>query len=248
MQNVIRFTATKLVNNKKEGILTPDADGYYDLCIGALNSFNSAGEYYTLKGAEELFNSSSAFMRRIANGCLEAEVDHPATKPGMTDKEYLHRILSIEKKNVCAHIREVRLQPMTNANGLVLIMGKVIPAGPHAQALRSALENKHQNVCFSIRALTSDYEQGRTRYRVLKYIQTFDWVSEPGISTANKWDAPALESINDRIILLSDLESIASNQTRSILSMEESSLSALSALESIRSAINTNTAPYYSQW
>lgn len=248
MQNVIRFTATKLINSKKEGILTPDADGYYDLCIGALNTFNSAGEYYTLKGAEELFTSSSTFMRRVANGCLKSEVDHPRFESGMSDKQYLERVLSIEGKNVCAHIREVYLKPISTANGMVLIMGKVKPTGPKGPALKEGLDNKHENVCFSIRALTSDYMQGNTRYRILKYIQTFDWVTEPGISTANKWDAPALESVNDKIILLSDLENIANNKPSKGFSLEEATTSARDALESIKSSINTNTVPFYSQW
>jgi len=248
MQNVIRFTATKLANTNKEGILKPDPDGYYELCIGALNSFNSAGEYYTLKGAEELFSSSSSFMRRIANGCLKSEVDHPRPEPGMTDKQYLERVLSIEQKNVCAHIKEIWLKPTSTSNGMVLIMGKVKPAGVKGPALKDALDNKHENVCFSIRALTSDYMQGSTRYRVLKYIQTFDWVTEPGISTANKWDAPALESLSDKIILLNDLKSIAHAKPMNGLSMEEANVSAIDALQSIQRSLNTNPVPFYSQW
>ena len=248
MQNVIRFTATKLINSKKEGILKPDADGYYELCIGALNVYNSAGEYYTLKGAEDLFSSSSSFMRRVANGCLKAEVDHPRMLAGMTDKEYLERVLSIEQKNVCAHIKEIWLVPTSTNGGMVLVMGKVKPAGVKGFALQEALDNKHQNVCFSIRALTSDYQQGGTRYRVLKYIQTFDWVTEPGISTANKWDSPALESIDDKIILLSDLERIAHHAPLKGVSMEESTQSAMDALQSIQRSLKTHKVPFYTQW
>ena len=201
MAGMVKFTATKLASKGKQGILEPDEDGYYTLVIGGLNVYNSAGEFYTLNGAKDLFEESNIFMRRVKNGCLKSEVGHPKRVPGMTDSQYMTRILTIEETNVCAHIKEVWLDfdfgknnPEYGSPELVAIMGKVKPAGTQGEALKKALENKSENVCFSIRSLTKDYEQNRQRYRVLFTIVAFDWVIEPGIAFANKWDAPGLES------------------------------------------------------
>lgn len=247
MAEMIRFTATKLSPDKR-GVLTPDANGYYEISIGALNTYNSAGEFYTLKGAEALFEQSSSFMRRINNGCLKSEVGHPKPTPGMSDNDFLRRVLSIEETNVCAHIKEVALKPVAGNNGLVLIIGKVKPAGPKGPALKEAFENGNENVCFSIRALTKDYRQGRTTYRVLHHIETFDWVTEPGIATSNKWDSPALETIGERIIAKRHLVELAREVSIQSISTESTRVSAVEALESFDRAINLGPVPYYSQW
>lgn len=247
MADTIRFTATKLSANKR-GVLSPDANGYYDICLGALNVFNSAGEYYTLKGAEELFQQSSSFMRRIANGCLKSEVDHPKPTPSMSDEDFLRRILSIDGNNVCAHIKEVRLEPVGGKDGLVLIMGKVKPAGPKGQPLKEAFENPDENVCFSIRALTKDYRVGRTNYRVLHHIETFDWVTEPGIHTANKWDSPSLETISEHIIAKRHLVNLVNIKPMGSVSLEASQASAIEALNSIERAVKLEPPPYYTKW
>jgi hypothetical protein len=215
----IKFTATKLTNTGKVGNLKPDADGYYELIIGGLNTFNSAGEYYTLNGAEELFKQSSIFMRRVSNGCLKGEVGHPKRQPGMSMDDYVSRILSIDEGNVCAHFKEVWLDtdfgkknPKFNNNALVAIMAKVKPAGPKADSLANSLSNSSENVCFSIRALTKDhYERGQT-YRVLQQIICWDNVAEPGISIANKWDSPSLESMNDIIVREHSLKRIINHE------------------------------------
>lgn len=203
----IKFSATKLTNTGKRGVLKPDEDGYYEMVIGGLNVFNSAGEYYTLKGAEQLFSASSIFMRRVKSGCLKAEVGHPKKLPSMAYREYVQRIFAIEETNICAHFKEIWLDPtygiknpQANNPNLVAIMAKVKPTGPKAAGLQAAFDNPHENVCFSIRAVTKDYFERGQCYRVLENIVTFDWVNEPGISIANKWDSPAMESMDIQVL------------------------------------------------
>ncbi len=224
---IVKYSATKLQSIGKNGILKPDENGYYDLVIGGLNAINSAGELYTLEGAKELFDRSSIFMRRISNGAVKSEVGHPKRLSGMTDDEFLHRIIRIEETNVCAHISDIWLNesfgrdnPRLGRPNLVAIMGKVAPAGPKGDALAKALENKKENVMFSIRALTQDNMIRSVNHRVLKAIFTFDWVTEPGIDIANKWDAPALESLDNMYITKAIVD--AARNSNSPIAMENS--------------------------
>lgn len=252
MASVVKFTATKLASTGKQGILKPDADGYYTMPIGALNAFNSAGEYYTLNGAKELFEQSSIFMRRIKNGCLKGETGHPKRLPGMSMDDYINRILTIDEKNVCCHFKEVWLDEQFGANNpefknprMVAIMGKVKPTGPHAASLKASFDNPSENVCFSIRALTRDYyERGQT-YRVLTSIVTWDNVNEPGLSNATKWSSPALESIGEQTIIRRNLESLVQNVDENIV-MESTKELAAEALS--RSFIEPVKSPLYLQW
>ena len=43
------ITSTRLRVQGKQGILKPDADGYYEMPIGAFNCVNSTDEIYTAK-------------------------------------------------------------------------------------------------------------------------------------------------------------------------------------------------------
>lgn len=202
------FSATKLPMLNKKGEIKPDADGYYELVVGGLNTFNNSGAwYYTIEGCRELFGPGSLLHRRIANGCLRAEVNHPRQKPGERDDAFMSRLLDIDMNNVCAHFKDIWLDenfgknnPFHKNPGLVAIMAKVKPVDPKGSILKQALENPHENACFSIRALADEaYQQGK-RIRVLKEIVTIDYVSEGGLLLASKWDSPACESIDNHSI------------------------------------------------
>lgn len=201
----LHFTSTRLVGKNKRGVIRPDEDGYYTLPVGALNTFNSAGEYYTAdgEGAANLFKSSSVFMRRVRAGALRAENGHPDYVTGMSDDEYLSRILEIRETNVVGHFKDIWLDedfgkkhPELDNPNLIAIMAKVIPSGEKAHVLRSSLENPHEETCFSIRSLTRDYVERGKRFKELKQIITFDMVNEPGIYIARKSFSPMLESRN----------------------------------------------------
>lgn len=217
--STVKFTSTKLAAIGKQGILTPDADGYYELVVGGLNTFNSAGEYYTLEGAKTLFEESSVFMRKIQKALLFGEYRHPAKTPDMTNDDYIRRILTVDEDNVICHFKDIwldenfgRNNPQHNNPQLVAIMAKLKPYGAKGYLLKESLENSNVNTCFSIRALTKDYYQKGQTYRVLTHICTFDGGStlEPGIMTSNKYDSPSLESYNEQPISIKQLEKIVS--------------------------------------
>lgn len=203
----VKFTAVKLESKGLKGVLTPDENGYYELVIGGLNTLNSNDEYYTLDKAKELFEESSVFMRRVKSGNLRGELGHPKKQPTQTMNDYFSRILSIDENNICCHFAEVWLDldygkknPQLNNPCLVAIMAKVKPCGPKGFVLEQSLKNSKENTCFSIRALTRDFmKNGRTN-RILQQIICWDYVNEPGISIANKYDSPALETITDVIV------------------------------------------------
>lgn len=264
--DTIRFTATKLVAKGKQGILKPDADGYYDLVIGGLNVFNSAQQYYTLKGASALFEQSSQFMRRVKNGVLKGELGHPKrtgmmrdrlgreTAFRLTDDEFVERVLRIEETNTCCHFKEIYLDtnfgkdnPDIKNKDAVAIHGLVKPAGPQAIALKEALENKDENVCFSIRALTRDYYERGVLNRVLERIVTWDFILEPGIHYANKWDTPALESISETIITERMVDRLIKRQMQSGIATEDSISMALE-MKQLFDGLKGPQKPVFTNW
>jgi hypothetical protein len=250
MASQVRFTATKVPIGKK-GKLTPDENGYFELCIGALNTFNSANEYYVYEGARDLFESSSPFMRRVKTGNLKSELGHPKWTSGMTEQDFIDRMFIIEEKNTCAHIADVWLDPNYGRSHpalgnprLVAIMAKVKPAGPHGNVLLESLQNPLENVCFSIRALTADYMERGQKYRCLNTIFTFDCVTEPGIGTSNKWDSPALEELGGFLVTRKQIEHVA--YSNSLCALESSRALAIESLEAF--SPKYKNPPIYTKW
>lgn len=189
------YECTALAGTNKAGLLTPDEKGYYTVILGALDFPNSVGYTYVSQTALHLFQENSPFIRRIKEGYLTGECGHPKRAAGMSYDDYMVRIHTLEETNVSHHISKVWLDfnQRQRYNGAVLIMGKVKPAGPKGAALEAALRNPEQNVAFSIRSFTRDDNVRRQKH--LDTILTWDWVSEPGLAVANKFQNPSLESL-----------------------------------------------------
>jgi len=224
----VRFTSTKLVGSDKEGILKPDSDGYYEMCIGGLNVNNSMGEYYTLEGAKDLFTSSSMLMKRISGGYLKGELGHPKKLPGMSMDEYITRVHQIEETNTVCHFKEIWLDleygsknPSANNPVMVAIMAKLKPAGAKPEVLQRALESSSENVAFSVRGLTDDYYKNGKTIRVLRNIITFDYVEAPGIAHANKFESPSLESLSDVMLTESAMSKVKASIERDPIATED---------------------------
>lgn len=202
MSSIIKFSSEILVNKGKTGILTPDQDGYYELVVGGINTFNSCGEYYAMSNSvRALFESSSTFMRKVKSGKLYGELEHPEYVEGTSKDAYIRRIYHIDSNQVVCHFKDIWLDedfgknhPEHNNPNLIAIMAKVTPHGNKKHILQDALNNKFINPCFSIRSITNNYYHRGKLVKELDDIITFDYVSEGGIAIANKWDSPALES------------------------------------------------------
>lgn len=220
----VSYGCTALLGTNKKGILKCDADGYYcGVVLGALNHFNSAGKYYPLQPAKMLFDASSSFMRRVKGGNLRGECGHPRPAHCGSDREFILRLNDIYEPNVSHHIRKVWLEEgHTDEQGrpVVLVLGDVKPAGPRGPALKAALDNPNEDVCFSIRCFTHDYPVGGVWNKAIREIVTWDWVNEPGISAAHKWRAPTLESFEERCTTREFLMALAKEEPHHGYSME----------------------------
>lgn len=202
-QQRVVYQCTALVGTNKKGVIKPNADGYYQLVVGGLNAFNSGGAYYPLGPAKSLFEASSAFMRRVANGNCKGETGHPKPLPGQPMRDFIGRVLQIEETRVCCHFRKIWLEDegVRDASGrpIVAIIAELKPAGPMGDALKAALENPHENVNFSIRSLTNDtMSPAGYLQKNIRTIVTFDWVTEPGLSGSTKYNSPSLEGLEEQ--------------------------------------------------
>lgn len=196
--NSIKFACTALAGVNKSGTLKQNDQGYYKMVLGALNMFNSAGEYYDFEPAAALFEGSSQLMRRAHRANLRGEYGHPKPLPGQTNDQFAIRVMSIYEQLVSHHIMDLELDfenfKDAKGNPIIAIIGLILPAGPNGKYLESSIQNPNENVCFSIRAFTDDHRIGMVLHRHLKTVVTWDYVNEPGLSVAEKWQSPALES------------------------------------------------------
>lgn len=198
------YRCTRLDGTGKQGILTPDDNGFYTICVGALDhaskNVDQRGQptYYSSHGAERFFAPGTMFNNRIQGGFVKCEYGHPEREPGMNDMQFLERNLAIREKNVCAVIGAIWLvrdyiDPLTGEK-CIGIMAKIKPTGPYGKYLEDDLRSKGMNVCFSIRSLTSWKTINGRKCKVLHTVITFDYVNEPGITCAEKLVSPSLES------------------------------------------------------
>lgn len=248
----IRFACTALDGTNKVGVIPKDNDGYYDMIVGGLNMFNSAGQYYEYEGAKALFEGSSPFMRRVSRGALRGEVGHPKKRIGETDDQYLDRIYAIDEGNVCVHFKEIYLDfnSMKDTTGkpVIAIRAKLTPSGAKGDFLERQLQNKNENVCFSIRSLTQDKMNRGIYTRTIKHIVTFDAVSEPGISIANKYAAPSLESYIDKAITETQVKRMCSNKLREGIATESSVAMANELLAVMGWELPKTDKPAFAHW
>lgn len=200
--SVFSYQPTVLTGTTKTGKLKCDPDGYYDVILGGFDTFNSAKAFYTWDSAKAHFDKSHHFQRRISNGALYGEYGHPVFQPGMSRQDWIIRIMTIDPSSKSHHIRELQIDDTVfkNEQGgkMVTVFGRVKPAGPRAQALGDSLDNEHENTAFSIRSITDDFTDPRTGQVIknMREIITYDYVDEPGISQATKYNHPALEALD----------------------------------------------------
>lgn len=238
----IVFEATVLRGTEKQGILKPDANGYYEMCIGGLNIDNHGGQrYLATKRAVGLFDDSSDFQRKVNSGNLRGEVGHPRRTPGMTDHAWAARCADTLESNVCVYWSKIWLDfdygkknPHLNRPDMIGIIARFRPGGAKGDFLARDLADPETNVCFSIRSVSEAYTQGGKTFFDLLAINNWDYVNEPGLSPANKWQATTLESLV-RTPLNSRILQSAVQETGRIQSME----SANTALREIAKVVIT---------
>lgn len=198
----LKFECTALVGVNKVGQLEKDKDGYYHVTFGALDLPNSIGIPYSYDLCKHEFDPNSIFMRKVFNGKLYSEVEHP--EPPIKDPRHpdfeecwIERSRQIDLRNACGHIRSVFCDPGTDpATGrkIWIIHGWIRPEGVHANVLQSLLDNKHANVCFSLRSVIDTVMHKGQKVRTFEELVTFDLVSEGGLAVATKYNSLGFES------------------------------------------------------
>lgn len=251
MNGEIKFVCTSLQGTQKQGILKPDANGYYTTVVGALDIVNSAGMYYVYEAAKDLFLESGALMRRVRRGAVRGEVGHPTRERDEKMSDFVNRYMAINDKNICAHFSEFWLdfKSVKGLNGkpVIAIMAKVTPSGIHAPMLQRALDNGKENLCFSIRSLTFDYEDEGMVKRILKNIITFDWVNEPGIYVAEKYNSPAMESIGSDT-RVTEAQMRRAFAEKPLMAAESAQMNPEELFSSLGWSLPKNEKPIFANW
>lgn len=251
----IRFTCAKVNNAGHIGVLKPNADGYYTVCVGQVNAKNVNGvRYKDTSHFRSLFENSSSFMRQIKAGNLYAELGHPRQQPGESDLAFMRRGSNVEEKNWCAHFKEVWLddkivsqRPDLFEPGAVAIMALMKPAGVYASVTQELIDDPDRNLNFSIRCVANQVFEGGRPVRYIDEIINFDLVTDPGMTVANKFSAPTLESAGRDF----DIQ-VTEDLMKRIMSQEsafatESSTRMLSAIQRAVSKPASKT-PVFADW
>lgn len=253
MLNSVTFSCTALKPGKR-GLIKKDEDGYYRVILSALNAYNSSGEFYEYEGAKKLFERSSSLMRRIHRGSLYGELGHPKWLPGMSEDDYARRIMQIYEDRVCCHIRSIDLifDKYKDERGrpIIGVEGLIAPSGELAHVLERALVNPHNNVAFSIRSFTENTATFTGVKKVLRNVITYDAVLEPGMSLAEKYNSPSLESLEEKRFSRHTLERayFTSEIGHSNPSMESAKMNADELFKSLGWVNSNESQPSYLKW
>ena len=213
--NTVRYGCTMLAGTDKLGIIKPIDDGYYRVPVGAYNAYNNMGMFYDLNSAMQQFQEGSALMRQLRKGVLHGEYTHPEKDRDMSEQDYIRRIRKVDSKFESHHIRNIELIPNQKdekGRPITLVVLELKPSGPYGPTLEAKLNNRHENVYFSVRSLTMD-----DNIRGIKYtreIVTWDYVNEGGIYSANKFNSPGLEEFGSVEVTQDYLLNLASEQKR----------------------------------
>ena len=230
----IRYRCSALVGSNKKGIITPDADGYYEMTVGGFNIHNAQGVYYALGSAQAIIESpASDFRRRVLAGVLKGELGHPK-RGSMSAAEFFSRLNVIDEKSICVHFSEVWLDynNYKSENGFpqVGVIAKLKPSGPYASTLQMALDNPKEEVCFSIRSACEEQEEMGKVVRYTLDVVTFDYVQEGGVGIARKYYSMGLEDINGDLIVTPAVMEVALENAKLLAGLESNEVHRLECL------------------
>lgn len=257
MSDNLIFTNTKLTISGKSGILKPDADGYYEMPIGAFNCENSMGEVYTKDNIDQLFSSSGDLMRKVNAGKLYGEWGHPHQHHGESDDNFMARASSVNDKDTCAFFKSIWnddrvARDFVQCRGInvnsVITFAKLKPMGAKWETLQRALDDPNCNIAFSVRNLGKDRIYRGKTYVSVQEIITWDAVGEQGVGCAEKHAALHLES--HRVVVTRKMvETMRSNLQRGALRQESvAGVRALIATADRHFRTIDNPQPAYANW
>lgn len=238
--DTICFECLRLQNSNKKGILTPDENGCYTMVVGALDAHSFNGGFYEYNAASKFFTDDSSFQRKIQRGVIRGEYGHPKKYPGMTDNEYIARLMRIDEKETCCEFTKIWLEKGIleddKKRPVVAIFAKVRPMGPYGSVLKEQFETPGMQCCFSIRCFTENTFQRGMMVKKIEKIITFDYVNEPGMHNAEKLLSPTLETLDDYEFSLSSIQENAKQNNNIVYKNDSYELT----LEDFNNAFSTH--------
>ena len=205
-----RFGNIILPKSGKNGILTPDDEGYYTLNGGGFNIPNRQGVTYSFNSyIQECMSPESDFRRRLERGEVQGEMGHPpryylklvdgqvVRHEITTVYEWILRLRTIDQDRVCMLISDVLFSwegndPKTSP---LNVKYRLKPFGPFGKYLEEHLKTPSANTSISIRTVISPTSP-MDKYRNVEYWTGADWVPEPGMDKANKWMTEGCEGLD----------------------------------------------------
>lgn len=201
--------------------------GWYKVCVGELNAFNHAGEFYVLEGFKELLTETDTYLsvkNRLESGLLKGECTHPL-REGHSDNDWLTRNLVIHEGFASHQFMEFELETtdvQIMGDYTVKVWAWILPtANQHGISLKADLDNPDVNVGFSIRCFSKLFNyKGRVARRITKII-TYDRIDITGLKNSVKGgniDSITKESglnldLQEVIISVGTIEKVMSNQS-----------------------------------
>lgn len=208
-QIIGNYSVTTFPGKNKLDKIPKDENGYHRIILGGFNLANESGIYYPLTNqVKSLFEKDSSILRKLKKGQCFSEVGHPNIL-NMPEHIALQRLQQVDETNTCAHLKSVSLEADKDENGneVVLAYGLVKPDGAKYFVLEKALENIERDLAFSIRSFADMSVEGFKRIRKVFEVITYDYVNEPGIRRATRYNtAAALEQLIDYHFTKENLE------------------------------------------
>lgn len=201
MNTIAQYSALSTPGLNQVSKMLPDNNGYYKCILGGFNLSNRSGLYYPLtSGIKNMFNTGGIVRRRLDDGTLRGELGHPDISK-MAHMDILKRLAIIDPTRVSHHIKSMELVEKKDENGksIILVYGMLRPSGPYGSSLKESLDNKEENVAFSIRSFSVPSIHHGSPAREVIDILTYDMVMEGGIGMANQFTTATLENLIDNI-------------------------------------------------
>jgi len=197
-----------ILSGGKRGMIKPidDGSGYWRMPGGGFNIPNRHGITYTYNDyLKECRRGGSDFDRRISEGQMYSELDHPQpyyklvingqiVRKEITELwEWVNRLKMIDMDNIAGHIRKIIWNLERGESGPVLWDVEICPFGDKKWFLEESLPNPDINTALSVRTVTAPLKMGDTT-REVEYWSTVDVVPEQGVLRACKHLSAGMES------------------------------------------------------
>lgn len=199
---IFRVNPTELEG--KQGKLPRNDKGHFKVLVGMYNAYNTCGDKYIFtQRVRNLFTHSRA-ARRCKEKRLYGEADHPELRDFIsrtrTQEEavalYLDRLCIVPPDKQAHQIWDFWFEELPHKVDGETVYGVYTWLDPFHPRQRASLENPEENTSYSVRSFidrTPSRTMGSWIYET-KEINTWDWVTNPGMNKVGKYNTAGLES------------------------------------------------------